>query len=185
MERPLNITFRNMDTSLAIESHIRERASELEKYHSRIVGCDVVIKAEKKKKVSGRNFEVQLTVRVPGPDIYVAREIGQGNASDDVNLAIHEAFDAARCLLKEQVRKMSGHDEKLHPPIIHGIVDRLFQGEGYGFLKADDGKEVYFEKDNLTVDDWKAISIDTKVRFRENIGDKGPYATNVTIVNAK
>lgn len=67
--------------------------------------------------------------------------------------------------------------------LLHGIVDRIFPGEGYGFIKADDGKEVYFEKDNLTTGNWKYLAIDRKVRFREEIGDKGPYAINLAMLD--
>lgn len=171
-----------MDSSPAIEEHIRQRIDELEKYHPRIIGCRVVVKAQDKRKVRGRSFEVQLTVSVPGPDVYVSREVGQSNSSDDMNLAIHQTFDAARRLLKKQDEKMDPHQTKQHSVLLHGTIDRLFPGEKYGFIKADDGKDVYFEKDNLTKGDWDSIKLDMKVRFRENTGEKGPYATNVAAV---
>ena len=171
-----------METSPSVEAHVHERIAELQKYHPRIVGCRVVLKASDKRKAHGRDFEVQLTVSIPGPDVYVSRQVGQHNSTDDMNLAIHRAFDAARRLLKKQSEKMDPHQVKQHPILLHGTIDRLFPGEGYGFIKADDGRDVYFEEDNLTEGDWKKVSLDMKVRFRENFGDKGTYATNVALV---
>lgn len=182
MQKEPVITFRNVDSSPAVEAHIRQRFDELEKYHSRIVGCRVVLHADK-KKISGRDFEVQLTISVPGPDIYIARKVGRSEAADDVNLAIHKVFDAARRKLKEQGEKMSGHQTKIYPVVLHGTIDRLFPGEGYGFIKANDGKEVYFERDNLTTGNWNDVAVDQKVRFREEIGEKGPYAINVAVTD--
>jgi ribosomal subunit interface protein len=181
MQSPPSITFRDIDPSPAIKAHINKRIEELEHYHPRIISCDVVVQAPQKPKVTGREYGVQLTVRVPGPDIRVSRSLGRSHAAEDVNLVIHEVFDAARRKLKEQNRRMGGVDVKQHPPILHGTVDRLFEGEGYGFIKADDGREVYFERDNLTGGDWNILHVDMKVRFREEMGEKGAYATNVTI----
>ena len=183
MESPPNITYRNIDRSPAIDEHITRRIAELEKTHPKIVGCDVVIDAPQKTKVTGTEFAVRVTLRVPGPDIHVERHVGRSGAAEDVNLAIHEAFDAVRRILNEQKQEMAQIHVKHHPPVLHGRVDRLFEGEGYGFLVADDGREVYFERDNLTTDHWDKIRVGTKLRFREMDGDKGPYAINVTIMD--
>ncbi len=183
MQSPPSITFRNLDPSPAVEEHIRQRIAELEKYHPHIVGCDVVVNAPQKNHVSGREHTIQLTIRVPGPDIRVSRSLGRSHAAEDLNLAVHKVFDAARRQLKEQVRKMGRVEVKQHPPVMHGAIDRLFEGEGYGFISADDGREVYFERDNLTTGDWDKLHVDMKVRFRLEIGDKGAYATNVAIMS--
>ncbi len=108
METQPKITFRNLEPSTAIEDHVNRRIAELEKRFDRIVGCDVVIEAEK-KKVSGRSFKVRVTVHVPGTEIEATRELGQSSAGDDVNLAVHQAFDAAARQLVERKEKLSGH----------------------------------------------------------------------------
>ena len=41
----LQISFRNIDASPAVEAKIRERARELEQFFDRIVSCRVVIEA--------------------------------------------------------------------------------------------------------------------------------------------
>ncbi|MFZ2102284.1 MAG: HPF/RaiA family ribosome-associated protein [Oricola sp.] len=181
MEKPVNIAFRNMDGSAELEEHIHRRIAELEKTHPHIVGCNVVVEAPQKKHVTGTEFAVRITLSVPGPDIHVERHVGRSGAKEDVNLAIHEAFDAARRILKEQKREMGGQEVKHHAPMLHGTIDRLFEGEGYGFITAEDGREVYFERDNLTSGSWDSLRVGAKLRFRGMEGGKGPYAVNVTM----
>jgi ribosome-associated translation inhibitor RaiA len=45
MEIPLQITFRNMPPSQAIEDNIREKASKLESFYDRIMSCRVIVEA--------------------------------------------------------------------------------------------------------------------------------------------
>jgi len=183
MEASPNITFRHMEPTDSVREDIANRVAELEKFHPHIISCDVVVNGPSKKHVTGQEIVVQLTVQVPGPDIRVSQSLGRSQAVEDLNLAIHKAFETADRQLKEKVRKMGGVDVKRHAEIIHGTIDRLFEGEGYGFIKADDGNEVYFERDNLTGGDWNEVKVDMKVRFREAEGDKGPYAMNVTVLS--
>ncbi len=181
MQTPPSITYRNMTPSPAIDGHIHRRIEEMEKAHPRIVGCQVVIDAPQKKHVKGRDFEVRLTLMVPGPDIHVSRCVGRSGAAEDVNLAIHEAFDAARRLLKEQKREMGRVEVKQHPASMHGAIERLFEGEGYGFIAADDSQDVYFDRESLVAGNWNDLKVGTKLRFRIMLGEKGPYAANVSV----
>lgn len=181
-QSPSKISFLNMESSQAVEAHIRDRIAELEKYHPRIVGCDVVVAAPGRKQINAREFDIRLTVRVPGPDVHVSRSFGRSTASEDVSLAVHQVFDAARRELKEQGRKMSGLDVKHHAPVLHGTIDRLFEGEGYGFIRGDDGQDIYLGRDSLVAGDWDKLHVGAKVRFREQDGDKGPYAANVAVL---
>lgn len=178
------ITFRNMKPSPEVEASIHQHVEDLEKVHSRIIGCEVVLAASQKRKVTGQDFEVTVSVKIPGPDIRVARQIGRSEALQDIKIAIHQAFDAARRELKEATRKMGRVEVKAHPPILHGTIDRLFEGEGYGFISADNNRDIYFDRDSLTTGSWDDLRVDMKVRFREEVGDKGPYAANVAAVGS-
>jgi len=109
MQAPLNVTFRNLDPSEAVESHVRRRFADLGKLHPRIVDGDVVIEAPQKRQVTGRPFKVHVRIGIPGPDINVTRESGDGDAARDVNLAINDAFETAGRLLVERKREAAGH----------------------------------------------------------------------------
>jgi ribosome-associated translation inhibitor RaiA/cold shock CspA family protein len=182
MQSPPNISFRHIEGSPELRDHIEKRMGELEAAYPDIVGCDVVVEAPRKKQVTGTEFLVRITLRVPGPDIHVERHFGRSGGSEDLNLAIHGAFDAARRILKEQKREMGALEVKHHPPILHGAVCRLFEGEGYGFALADDGHELYFGQESLTAGNWGDLKVGTRLRFREMEGDKGRYAANVAVL---
>lgn len=180
MQSEPTITFRNFDSSPAVERKIMERIVDIEKYHPRIVSCDVVIEMPQKPKVSGREFEVHIKLGVPGPDIHVQRSVSHSEASENLELAINEAFNAARRQLQDQDQAMDPHRVKRHAPIEHGDIIRLFEGEGYGFIKSEeDGGEYYFSRESLTVECWDQLSIGSRLKFRAESGENGPYASNV------
>jgi len=62
-----------------------------------------------------------------------------------------------------------------------GIVSTLFPERGYGFLTTTDGKEFYFHKNSVLGDKFKNLRIGTKVRFVEELGEKGPQASTVKV----
>ena len=43
MQLPVQITFRNMDRTDALKAFIREKASQLDLYHDRIMRCRVIV----------------------------------------------------------------------------------------------------------------------------------------------
>jgi len=45
MQKPLEITFRHMETSPSLEAVVRERAQKLEKFCDEIIGCQVMFEA--------------------------------------------------------------------------------------------------------------------------------------------
>ena len=54
MQIPLQISFRNMDPSPAVEARIREKAAKLERFHDRIIGCTVVVEAPHRSQNQGK-----------------------------------------------------------------------------------------------------------------------------------
>ena len=181
MQSDPTITFRNFDSSPAVEQKIMERIVDIEKFHPRIVSCDVVVEMPQKSKVSGREFEVHININVPGPDIHVSRSVSHSEAKENLDLAIGEAFSAARRILQDQDRGMDPHRTKHHAPIEHGAIVRLFEGEGYGFIHSeDDGGEYYFSRESLTVDCWDKLGVGDRLKFRAEDGENGLYASNVS-----
>jgi len=108
MRIPLQITVRNLPHSAALEERIRESAAKLEEFHPRIVSCRVAIEASGKHRRSGRQFEVRIDVRVPGDELVVNRA-----HSEDVYVAVRDAFNAARNQLQERAQIVRG-DTKAH-----------------------------------------------------------------------
>ncbi|MBY6069435.1 HPF/RaiA family ribosome-associated protein [Leisingera aquaemixtae] len=178
------VTYRNVDPSPSVDALVARRVEALERINNRIVGCETVIEAPQKRKVTGREYRVRLTLSVPGPDITVTRTSAKGSAREDLALALNRAFSAAEKLLKRQKKTMAAIKVKHHPPVLHGCISLLEKELGYGYIRADDGREVYFQQDALTADVWDQLAKGTRLRFRAMEGEKGPYATAVSLAGA-
>lgn len=174
------ISYRNIDPSPAVSELVTRRIGVLERISNRITGCEVTLDAPQKRKIHGRIFRARLNLHTPGPDFSVSREVAQGSARDDLLLAVNRAFSAAEKHLKRQKKKMGGVEVKHHPPILHGKITLIEPELGYGYLRADDGREVYFQRDSLTSDIWNDLESGERLKFREQDGEKGPFAVGVT-----
>jgi ribosome-associated translation inhibitor RaiA len=98
MELPLQITFRGLAHSPALDELIRERAGRLEKFHPHLLSCRVVIELAGRHQHQGKHFVVRLGLKVPGEEIAVDRQ-----HDEDPQVAVREAFDAARRMLEDQL----------------------------------------------------------------------------------
>ena len=176
------ISYRHLDPSDAVTAHVQKRLAALEHFHHRIVGCEVTLDAPQKRKRTGRIVRAKVDLRLPGDDIHVERSIARGSAREDLLLAINRAFAAAEKTLKHHRKVKGGLEVKPHPPVLHGEITRLEPELGYGYVEADDGHEVYFQRQDLTADRWDRLHLGSRLRFREMQGDKGPYAASVTLL---
>ena len=110
MQLPLQITFRGLPHSDALETAIRERTVKLDRFHPRITSCRVVIEQAGRHQQQGKQFVVRLDIGVPGAEIAVNRD-----HAEDAMVAVRDAFDAARRKLEDHAREQRGdikHHEK-------------------------------------------------------------------------
>jgi cold shock CspA family protein len=185
MKVPLETLFRGIERTEAIESLIREKAAGLEKVCNYIVSCRVAVEVPQEHQRSGRPYRIRITLYVPpGHEVVVRRESSEGMLHDELPSVIREAFDAARKKLNKLVEKQRG-EVKRHPAEEEttAFVVRLFREEGYGFLKAVDGRELYFHRNAVLHDDFDRLEIGTGVRFEEAMGEKGLQASTVQVVD--
>jgi len=109
MQIPLEINFRNMDPSPAVEARIREKAAKLERFHERIIGCTVVVEAPHRHHHKGKIYSVHIDISVPGKDhLIVDRAKPLDHAHEDVYVAVRDAFNAAVRQLEDYTQRMRG-----------------------------------------------------------------------------
>ncbi len=180
MQVPLQITFRHMDTSPALEARIRQRAQELEHFYNRITSCHVTVELRRRQR-QGNLFEVRIDLVVPGREIVVGRERGVNHAHEDAHVAVRDAFDAVRRRIEDHVRHERG-DVKVHAVPDHGRVVRLLPDRDGGFIATASGEEIYFHRNSVTDGSFDALEIGAEVRFvaREAESAEGPQASTVT-----
>lgn len=178
MQVPLEIREHAISLPEETKERIRLRAERLEKYFGRITGCRVIVEAPHRSQRKNAPYNVRIEISVPGKEIVVKRQ-----PAVDVNAAIRDAFDAARRQLEDYTRKRRGQ-VKSHEPEPTGTVTRIFPKDGYGFLRSDDDREVYFHTNSVLQGKFDLLEVGTKVRFAEESGEKGPQASTVKIVGS-
>ena len=104
---PLQITLRNIRQSDALDHLIHEHADKLQAFHPKISRCRVTVELAGHQH-HGKQFIVRISVKVPGTEIAVDRQ-----HSEDVHIAVRDAFDAARRQLEDHIRLQRGQ-VKLH-----------------------------------------------------------------------
>jgi len=164
MKLPLQITFRHMDPSPALEARIRQRAEELGQFFDRITSCRVVVECRHKRQQQGKLFEVHVDLTVPGREIVVGRDSGANHAHEDAHVAVRDAFDAARRLLEDHARDRRGA-VKSHAVPDHGRITRLLPERDCGFILTAAGDEIYFHRNSVAGGAFDKLEIGANVRF--------------------
>lgn len=103
MQQPLQVTFRNLPHSDALEQDIRERVAKLDELNNRLIGCRVVVDSPHRTQVKGKTYAVRIEMQLAGGEVVVSREpVGKWR------IAMTEAFDVATRRLKEHAAKQRG-----------------------------------------------------------------------------
>ncbi|MBA1147926.1 HPF/RaiA family ribosome-associated protein [Ectothiorhodospiraceae bacterium WFHF3C12] len=181
MQIPVQVTFRNMDSSPAVEDRVRSLAEKLERYYDNITSCRVVVETHHQHHHKGNLHHARIDVTVPGGELVVGREPGGHHAHEDVHVAVRDAFDAMRRQLEDFARKQRGK-VKHHEVPPHGRVREVFPDEGYGVIETPDGREIRFWRNSVVEADISRLSPGDEVRFTESENEDGPVASTVHVV---
>lgn len=189
------ITFRNMDADPRTEVLIQKEIAKLERYFPRLMSCRVTFEAPVRKSV---HYKVRIDLGMPGKELVVKRapslhdtlatgETVKKTKSAEIQrvrrmlaAAVRDAFADMRRRLQDHSRKLRGA-VKAHAPAPVARVTRVFPGEGYGFLEAPDGREIYFHGNAVLDSHFADLRVGAVVEFVETAGDKGPQASTVRL----
>jgi len=180
MQIPLEISTRDVTLTPPIEAELRKRADRLERHYNRITSCRIAVERPTgNHHQEGGPFRVRVDITVPGSELVADKQ------ADEIFAAIREAFDAAERQVEDFSQRRRGDVKSpVLPP--EGEVVRIFQDEGFGFLSAPDGREVYFHRNAvLNPPGFEKLAVGARVRFAEEQGFEGPQASTVTLVEAK
>jgi cold shock CspA family protein len=198
---PIQVTFRGIADTEALDTAIRERVAWLEQFYGGIVRCHVVVELPHRHRHDGRHVHVRIELTVPrGAPIVVSheptlhghlRDVAASAHHKDSDLhgehehaavAVRQAFDAARRRLEDFAREQRG-DVKTHHMPAHGEVAELSPADGYGFIQAGEAR-VYFHRASVLDEAFDTLAIGTPVAFVEEPGEKGPQASTVRVLGA-
>lgn len=196
---PVQIAYRNMKPSEAVDTRIREEVNKLETFYKPIMHCRVIVETPHRHHRKGHLYHVRIDLTVAGAELVVEREsslhasLRQVEAEKesksleahaehkDVFVVIRDAFKEARRQLQDFARRQRGQT-KLHVAQPTARVSRLFPDEGYGFLKTGEGDEIYFHKNSVMNEAFSRLTLGSTVTFMEERGEKGVQASTVRYV---
>jgi ribosomal subunit interface protein len=113
MQIPLQITFRGIPHSDAVEAKIREKADKLDKFYPHIMSCRVAVEAEHQHHHQGNQYHIRIDITTPRKELVISREHHDKQAYEDIYVAIRDAFNAATRQLEDYSRVQRG-DVKTH-----------------------------------------------------------------------
>lgn len=180
------IIFNGVDRSQWVEDYVAQRLWKLERFAQGITRCHVALKQEQGSHRKGNLYSVTVEVRIPPQhDLAATKQKEIVDMPEQLTALINATFGA----IERQVKKTAAlrrNEQKVHAADgqLHGIVDKLFADEGYGFLRTvDANREIYFHRNSVLNDDFDRLAVGTEVRFSEEEGEEGPQASSLHIVS--
>ncbi|HEX7055433.1 MAG TPA: HPF/RaiA family ribosome-associated protein [Burkholderiales bacterium] len=99
MDTALQVTFRGLPPSPALDRRIRDKAARLQALSGRITRFRITVERRHRHQRQGREYGVRVELHVPERDIVVTHE-----EDEDVYVALRDAFEAAERQLKRSAR---------------------------------------------------------------------------------
>lgn len=179
MQTDLQISWEHLDPSEFVQKRIEREVASLEHMFGRIISCKVVIEGPSHHQHKGGLFALRARLVLPGgKEISASRNPGQDHSHEDAYVTIRDVFQALKRQLRESVRKR--REEGQHPDSqLHGIIARVFPDKDYGFIRADDGREIYFHKNAVLDEDFSHLRPGVEAHFAEEEGENGPQASTL------
>jgi cold shock CspA family protein/ribosome-associated translation inhibitor RaiA len=176
MQTTLKIAWEHMAPSDFVRARIEREVASLEKTYGRITSCEAHVEGPGHRHRRGGLFALRVRLELPGGvEIAASRNPPQDQAHEDAYVAIRDVFQALRRQLRERIR-MRREEPRRPDAQPHGVVSRL--DAGYGFIRTDEGREIYFHK-NAVLTGFDKLVIGAEVHYADEEGDSGPQASSV------
>jgi ribosome-associated translation inhibitor RaiA len=104
MKLPVQVTFRDLVPLPSLESDIRRRAAEFERFAPDLMSCHVAVQSAANRHQQGHVYTVGIDLRIRGEEIFA----GEHHADQDIAVALRGAFDAVTRRLEDHVRRRRG-----------------------------------------------------------------------------
>ncbi len=171
----LEVEARNIDMTPRWKTEIEERMAALQRGHDDIIHGRVTLTKNRHHKKLDNVAEALVLVTVPTRQTITSRK-----EDKTFEEAIRAAFDAVAIELRKYREKRADKVARIEPlPQLRGVVSKVFQSQGYGFILKDGGGEVYFHKNALKGISFDALQDGAEVLFESEPGEKGLHATIV------
>jgi hypothetical protein len=96
MNAPVEVHFHGLQKSEAIEQKVRGKVAKLAKHFERMTRCRVVLEATQRNALKPKVYCIKIEMGVPRQrPVVVSHERVGSHASEELSMALREAFEAA------------------------------------------------------------------------------------------
>ena len=184
------IAFHNCASSDSAEASIRGHIARLEKMFGRMTTCRVRVDQRNQNQNGTIPPVVHIEIALPGrKDIVVAHEpdhLQRKFQAPDLHNAINEAFRIAEYRLSKFKDRLTDHGLAVmgHEAAneFRGQVAELTPQEDFGFLMTKEGGLLYFHRNSVLSGDFDTLHRGDEVTYVETMGDTGPTASKVRVL---
>ena len=182
METPIEIDFQGMAANASVREIIVKHVDQLEQRFGRITAGRVVVKCPGGHHYKGGLYEIHIRLTLPeGREVIVDHTAQNDERYSDLNFSINDTFKRARRQLQDQVRKLDGQVKHHEGTPVGTVVELDTLGE-FGFIETEDGREIYFHRNSVLGGDFPQLTVNSRVTYAEEIGEKGPQASTVRLM---
>ncbi|HYA80316.1 MAG TPA: HPF/RaiA family ribosome-associated protein [Methylocystis sp.] len=180
METAPHIDLQGIEASPELRDKIAHHLARLEERYGRLTACRVTVRGPSGHRHSGDPYEIKIHLSLPDErEVAVDHTPYQDERYQDFDFALNDAFNRAGRQLQDQVRRMRGA-MKHHEELPEGVIRKVMKEDGYGFIESADGREIYFHRNSVAEPGFDVLKIGERVAFKEEEGEKGPQASQVT-----
>jgi ribosome-associated translation inhibitor RaiA len=187
MQRPLQITFKGMETSASLEALIRERAGRLEALYPRLTGCRVVVEVPHRGSETVKvPIAFAVAADIPGRGPIIGKdETGRRESKQDHMAALNNAFEAVERQLGKLDEMRNGEAVARDGSGRSGMIVRLFPEQSYGFVETDSAPELYFTRNAVVGGSFDELQVGmmVQVTLATDEGPMGPQASSVRLLD--
>ena len=117
MQIPIQITYRGIAKSAALEAAIQKEADQLEEFFARITACRVTVSETQHHSPHRKSCSIHIALAVPGEELIANFDAPDDPAHADAHASVKKAFHICRRELQDYIRRLRG-DVKTHaaPP---------------------------------------------------------------------
>jgi cold shock CspA family protein/ribosome-associated translation inhibitor RaiA len=184
-----------------LEELVQKEAVKLDRFYDRITSCRVMVERPQ-RAASSKLYHVRIDLGLPNGELVVKHTPTLHGTLQDIKTeksgkeaesvlthrspqrAIHEAFHEMRRRLQDYSRQQVGF-VKIVQKMAEGKVKEIFPDQGYGFLETTDDRQIYFNQASVLDGHFNRLRVGTRVRFAEEMGEKGPQASTVKVVHPR
>lgn len=185
MKTPVEIDFRGMAVTADLRDAIARHLQQFEERFGRITSGRVALKIPSGRHRTGGLFEINIRLALPdGHEVNVGHTRQDDERYADLHFALNHTFKRARRQLQDKARRLEGI-VKAHEGQAVGIVRRLDPLGRFGFIETADGREIYFHRNSVLDSEFPRLTVDARVAFAEEMGEKGPQASTVRLLRKR